>query len=172
MTEIPAPQPPRGWKAKLWRAPIWFYRLGLGRLFGDRFLLLTHTGRKSGLDRQAVIEVVDRDPQAEVYYVVSGFGERAQWFKNILKTPRVRIHIGGREMPARAERLPVEEGERILSGYARKHPAAMRELTRLLKIPYDGSRKSIHKMATMMPVVAFHAKTTSMHDIAGQRNER
>ncbi len=34
------------------RLPIWLYRARLGRLLGERFLLLTHIGRKSGLPRQ------------------------------------------------------------------------------------------------------------------------
>ena len=61
MTAFQLPEPPRGWKAKLWRAPIWFYRIGLGGLFGKRFLLLNHIGRVSGQIRQAVVEVVNFD---------------------------------------------------------------------------------------------------------------
>ena len=33
------------------RLPIWLYRLHLSWLLGERFLLLTHTGRNSGLPR-------------------------------------------------------------------------------------------------------------------------
>ena len=32
--------PPRGLARLGWRAPIWFYRLGLGGLLGGRFVLL------------------------------------------------------------------------------------------------------------------------------------
>ena len=48
---------PRGLACLAFRLPIGLYRLRLGWLLGDR-LLLTHIGRKSGLPRQAVIEVV------------------------------------------------------------------------------------------------------------------
>ena len=41
-------EPPTGLARLLWRAPIWMYRLHLGRLMGGRFLLLHHTGRVSG----------------------------------------------------------------------------------------------------------------------------
>ena len=51
-------EPPQGCSRLLFRAPVWLYRLGLGGLFGKRMLLLNHTGRKSGLPRQAVLEVV------------------------------------------------------------------------------------------------------------------
>ena len=99
--------PPRGWKAKLWRAPIWLYRWNLGFLLGNRFMLLNHTGRKSGLPRQAVIEIIGRTEN--IYYAASGFGEKAQWYRNIIATPEVTIQIGRKEFAARAERLPHEE---------------------------------------------------------------
>jgi hypothetical protein len=40
-------------------APVSLYRLHLGWLLGHRFLLLTHTGRRSGLRRQTVLEVME-----------------------------------------------------------------------------------------------------------------
>ena len=56
----------------LLRAPIALYRLGLGGLLGQRFLCLTHAGRVSGRLRTTVIEVLSRDKEQGVYYVVSG----------------------------------------------------------------------------------------------------
>jgi len=156
MTTIQLPQPPRGWKASLWRAPIWFYRMGLGALLGKRFLLLTHTGRKSGQSRQAILEIVKIDSQSHTFYTVSGFGEKSHWFQNIMHTPDVTIQVGRRKMPVRAERLSLEDGEAILSDYARQHPTALRELSKILNIPFDGSPESIHAMAQALPVVTFH----------------
>ncbi|MFZ5909159.1 MAG: nitroreductase family deazaflavin-dependent oxidoreductase [Chloroflexota bacterium] len=156
MNNIQLPSPPRGWKANLWRAPIWFYRMGLGGLLGKRFLLLNHVGRKSGQSRQAVIEVVKIDAQTDTYYSVSGFGEKAHWFQNIMHTPDVDIQVGGRKMSAHAERLSMGDGEAILADYAYHHPTALRELSKILNIPYDGSPESVHAMARALPVVAFH----------------
>lgn len=156
MTTARLPSPPRGWKAIPWRLPIWFYHLGLGGLLGGRFLLLTHTGRVSGMPRQAVVEVVFHDAGTNSYYVASGFGERSQWYRNILADPQVTVQVGNRVMAARAERLSVADGERRLAEYARWHPTALRELSRLLRMPYDGSPESLHKLAELLPVVAFH----------------
>jgi deazaflavin-dependent oxidoreductase (nitroreductase family) len=161
MTTIQPPPPPRGWKAWLWRAPIWFYRLGLGGLFGKRFLLLNHIGRKSGQSRQAVIEVVKIDSENNIYYSVSGFGEKAQWFQNIMYKPQVNIQVGSKKMEAQAERLSLEDGEAILQEYAREHPIALRELSKILNLPYDGSQKSVSEMAKVLPVIAFHAQVNS-----------
>ena len=145
--------PPRGWKAKLWRAPIWLYRWHLGWLLGERFLLLTHVGRKSGLPRQAVLEIIKHDEGT--YYSSSGFGEKAQWYQNIVKTPEVEIQVGRKKNAARAERLPYTEAESILEEYAQKHPTALRELSHILGLSYDGSEESLKKLAENLPIIAF-----------------
>lgn len=149
-------QPPRGWKANIWRVPIWLYRLGLGGLFGKRFLLLNHIGRVSGQPRQAVLEIVAFDAQTNTYYVVSGFGEKAQWFQNVMKMPKVNIQVGYQKVSAHAQRLPIDDGERIFQDYSQNHPTALRELTRIINIPYDGNPESIREMAKVLPVIAFH----------------
>ena len=48
--------------------------------------------------------------------------------------------------------------QRQVQDYARQHPAALREISRLLKIPYDGSQESLSKIARVLPVVAFHTQ--------------
>lgn len=113
------------------RAPIWIYRARLGWLFGQRLLLLEHTGRKSGQPRYVVLEVVDR--RLGGYSVVAGFGERAQWLRNVDADPRVRVSVGRRDrVPATARRLPPSEVRRTLQQYARQHPRAWRRLAPVL----------------------------------------
>lgn len=158
MTSAELPTPPRGWKAVFWRAPIWLYRIGLGSLLGERFLLLNHTGRKSRQPRQAVLEVVKIDHKMDNYYVVSGFGEKAQWYQNVMHTVDVSIQVGKHIFPARAERLSTENGKVILQEYAQKHPTAMRELSKILNLPYDGSPESINELSKLMPVIVFHTQ--------------
>lgn len=48
-------RPPRGLLRLAARLPLWLYRAGLGWLLSNRFLMLTHIGRKSGLPRQVVV---------------------------------------------------------------------------------------------------------------------
>jgi hypothetical protein len=56
---------PRGMLRWL-RMPIWLYRLRLGWLLGNRFLMLTHIVRKSGQPPQSVLEVVGHDCRADL----------------------------------------------------------------------------------------------------------
>ncbi|MBW0101771.1 nitroreductase family deazaflavin-dependent oxidoreductase [Pseudonocardia sp. KRD291] len=106
------------------RAPILVYRLGLGRVFGSRMLLLEHTGRRSGLRREVVLEVVGR-PAGDRYVVVSGFGGRAQWFRNVRADPNVRVSVSGdRALPATARALEASEARYVLAGYVERHRRA------------------------------------------------
>ena len=57
--------PPRGIKRLFFRFPLLLFKAGLGPLFGQRFLKLTHTGRVSGLERETVLEVVKHDTETD-----------------------------------------------------------------------------------------------------------
>ena len=150
-------RPPRGFARLLWRAPIWLYRLHLGWLMGSHFLLLTHTGRKSGLPRYAVVEVADYDPKTNTYYVASGFGRKSDWYRNILKTPRVTIQVKNKKMTAVAEPLSPEESGELMVRYARKHPKAARNLSKLMGLEVDGTEEGYRRAAQEhIPFVAFH----------------
>jgi len=142
-------QSPRGLARLAWRAPIWFYRLGLGGLFGQRMLLLEHIGRKSGQVRQNVLEVVRHDEKSNAYVVASGFGEQADWYKNVTAHPQVTIQVGNNHMTAHAERLPVEEATDEMLDYNRRHPVALRTLS-----GKPGS-DAPERIARKMPMVAF-----------------
>ncbi len=146
----------------LMRLPLWLYRAHLGWLLGQRFLRLTHTGRRTGMPRQTVLEVVAHDRLADTYVVVSGLGERAQWFRNIQKTPDVMIAVGQRELPARAVRLDAEDAAPIMRDYLRRHPLAFRLLARLL-LGWHASSTVVdaRRLAQRFPLVALrHANNT------------
>lgn len=106
------------------RAPIWLFRARLGFVFGGRALLLEHIGRKSGARRYVVLEIVSR-PEPGVYVVASGFGPRAQWFRNLRANPHARVTVGARgPVPVRARVLEQAEADAVLAEYAARHPRA------------------------------------------------
>ncbi len=149
--------PPRGFQRLLWRAPIWLYKWHLGGLLGKRFLLLTHTGRKSGQPRQAVIEIDDYDAETNTYLVAAGFGQKADWYRNILKTPEVTIQVGSRRMAARAEPLSPEESGEAMVKYAHRYPKAAKNLSKMIGLDVNGSEESYRTAAREhVPFVRLH----------------
>lgn len=132
------------------RAPVWLYRARLGAVFGGRLLMLEHTGRTSGARRYVVLEVVGRQPGR--YVVCSGFGGRAQWFRNIQADPRVRVYLASRRpAPATARVLSGPAAAAAVSQYAAAHPRAWSTLKPVLEAAL-GSR--ISGDGTGLPMVA------------------
>jgi deazaflavin-dependent oxidoreductase (nitroreductase family) len=156
MTKSMIDRPPSGALRAVLRVPVWLYRAHLGWLLGDRFLMLRHTGRKSGLPRETVIEVVRHDRQADAYYVVSGWGQKSDWYQNVRKSPSVNIHVGRRKFLAEAQFIPLEKAVGILESYARQHPTAFRELSGLfLGERLQPGSDAPQRLAEKMPMVAF-----------------
>lgn len=146
--------PPKGLLRWLLRVPIFLYRLNLGWILGERFLLLTHIGRKSRLPRHTVVEVVYHDRQTDRYIIASGWGEKSDWLLNIIKTPQVSIKVGRRNFPAIAQRLSVEAAQAALYQYAQSHPVAFGQLSKFMlgkQLPAD--QQSCREVAEAIPFV-------------------
>ncbi len=154
------PAPPRGLKAIPWRMPIWIYRFGLGGLMGRRFLLLTHQGRKSGLQRQTVLEVVKINPEKGGYFVVSGFGFRSHWYQNIKANPDVTIQVGNKRMKALAEQLDPEAASLLILEYSRKYPKALKALGKMIGYEIEHSPEGYLAFGREIPVFRFVTRTS------------
>ncbi len=149
------PDPPSGFRALIWRLPIWFYRLGLGRLFGRRALMLTHTGRNSGKKKYAVLEVIKYDSENNIHYVASGFGKKSDWYKNIKKNPQVTIQSGGEKFAANARILTTEDSLIIFRGYMEKYPNAIKNLVRLIGYQVGTSEGELLDFLRLIPIISF-----------------
>jgi deazaflavin-dependent oxidoreductase (nitroreductase family) len=146
---------PTGILRALLRAPIWLYRWNLGWIMGRRFLLLTHTGRKSGLNRQSVIEVVSYDKVTGLYYVAAAWRDRSDWYRNIRHNPTVSVQVRNHSFQARAEQISTQEGEARLWEYAQKHPTAFSELVTVMlgeRLPPD--KETCRKVAESVPLIS------------------
>ena len=158
--DIHYPQPPVGFSRFLYRLPIWMYRSGLGFLMGKRFLLLEHTGRKSGLPRKAVLEVIRYDGIKVTYYVVSGYGNRSDWYQNICNNPAVKIQVGWKWMPAHAEGLALDQTEREILDYAKRYPRIFQALAeRLLGYQVGESEEDLINLARKFIVVSIRVES-------------
>ena len=72
------------------------WRLGLGQWINiwpegiGRIMVITHTGRKSGLKRQTPVNYAIVDGEV---YCTAGFGKSSDWFCNIKANPEVEIWL-------------------------------------------------------------------------------
>ncbi len=91
---------------------------------GSRILMLEHVGRISGEQRFVCLEVVER-PNPDTFVVVSGFGERAQWYRNVIANPQCWVTSGwGSRLPALATAMNAAESADALTRYQAAHPRA------------------------------------------------
>ena len=125
------------------RAPIWLFQYGGGFLFAGRLLLLEHIGRTSGQPRYAVLEVVAR-PACDEIVIASGFGEEAQWYRNLRANPHAQVSIGFSHcVPARAIMLLPQAAEAILRVYAQHHPRAWNQLEGAMRVARGEAKPTI-----------------------------
>ena len=147
--------PPKGLKLKLFRAPLYIYRLKLGFLLGERFIHLRHWGRKSGNLNETVIEVIDQNETNEKVYSASGFGEKSQWFKNISANSSVFVTLRNSEYKATARVLSEDEATEVLMRYVKAHPRSIRGVARLSGYEMDGSEQDIVEFSKIVKIVEF-----------------
>ena len=137
------------------RIPILLYDMGLGFVLGGRFLMLIHIGRNSGRPKRVVLEVIKNDPESGIYYIGSGWGEKANWFLNIEKIPEVRVHTGNKAFDAFATKLSTMEASEVLLDYAERNPKSFRMLAGRIIVgkDLDISVKSASILAEYIPIV-------------------
>lgn len=149
---------PAGLQRLLLRIPAYLYRLRLGWLLGKRLLLLRHRGRKTGRTHSTVLEVIKYDPEAEESFVVSAWGEKADWFCNIKANPPIGMQTGLRQYVPAVRFLRSDQGYEVLTDYERRHPKAVRFLLGAIGLEYDGSEEARRSLSSTLPVVSFRPK--------------
>jgi deazaflavin-dependent oxidoreductase (nitroreductase family) len=99
---------PKGILRLLKYPPRLMYALGLGPIFGNIVLLLTTTGRKSGLKRVTPLQYEQINGEI---YIGSARGTKADWFRNIQADPQVEVRVKSLRLNGIAE--PITDPERI-----------------------------------------------------------
>jgi deazaflavin-dependent oxidoreductase (nitroreductase family) len=76
------------------------YAIGLGPLVGRIILLLTTTGRKSGVKRVTPLQY---EMIGEDCYIGAARGVKADWVRNIQINPKVEVRVGVKHFQGTAE---------------------------------------------------------------------
>jgi deazaflavin-dependent oxidoreductase (nitroreductase family) len=110
------------------RFMLLMWRLGMGPLLNmgpamaGRYMVITHTGRKSGMKRRTPVNYAVVDDEI---YCTAGFGGGSDWYRNIIANPQVEVwlpdgwYAGVAEEVMHPEaRLPLLRDVLIGSGFA------------------------------------------------------
>jgi deazaflavin-dependent oxidoreductase (nitroreductase family) len=106
----------------------------LSRRLSSQVLLET-MGRKSGLPRQTPVGGRRVD---DVFWLVSEFGDKSQYVRNIQADPQVRVRLKGTWYTGTAHLLPEDDPRARLSTLPRYNSSAVQALgTNLLTVRID-----------------------------------
>lgn len=118
-------------------------------------LLLTTSGRKTGLARQTPLQFEEVNGD---FYIASARGKDADWFKNIAANPNVHIQVGKGEFDAIAE--PITDPARIADFFElrlRRHPIMLRLILHLADgLPVYFKRGDLEDLAGRKTLVVLH----------------
>ncbi len=131
---------------------------------GRIVLLLTTTGRKSGLPRVTPLQYEEQDG---VIYVGSARGTQADWFRNLVACPRVKVQIGAQCFEGRAE--PITNASRIadfLELRLRNHPRMIGAMLLAEGLPRRPSRTQLEQYASKLALVAIRRVTAEPESLS------
>ena len=135
---------------RLFKVPVFFYKIGLP-LFGGFVLLLTTTGRKSGKPRHTPLEFRRENEMGDII-VMAGWGGNTDWRKNIEVNPRVHVQAGWTKFDALAEKLTDDEVADFLAEAMRLNPRSERIWSRWAGEPVRlEERDSLLRAAKFFP---------------------
>ena len=153
------PAPPRGLLRVILQLPVHLYHAHLGALLGNRFLLLVHTGRRTGVRRETVVEVVHYDRATQEAIVTAGWGVRTQWLHNVEAGLATEVWIGRRRFVPLYRVLATDEAVRVFADYERRNrlagPIVRAVLSRLVGWRYDGTPAARRRVVEQLRLVAF-----------------
>ncbi|MBN1259604.1 MAG: nitroreductase family deazaflavin-dependent oxidoreductase [Anaerolineae bacterium] len=134
--------------------PQVLYAVGLGPLIGRVVLLLTTTGRKSGLERVTPLQYEDVDG---VICAGAMRGARADWVRNLQANPHCRVRVKRRAFTAQAEVVTeVDKVADFLELRLRRHPRMIGAMMRAEGLPAKPDRRQLEMYAGALAVVVLH----------------
>lgn len=142
------------------RLPLVLYRHGGGRLLGHTFVLLVHTGRRTGRPHAMTAMVIRYDPATREVVIFSGWGPESDWVRNLRAAPARRVEIGRESFVPQHRFLPEDESVAVAADFVGRHPHRVRLATRVLGWPDLRSGPVLRDFVQTHPFVALRPART------------
>jgi deazaflavin-dependent oxidoreductase (nitroreductase family) len=145
---------------RLWKIlkypPQILYALGLGPIYGRLVLLLTTMGRKSGLERITPLQYDEIDGKI---MIGSARGTSADWYRNILANPNVKVRVKSRQFEGTAEAISdIEQVADYLEYKLAKRPRMVGMIMKFEGFPDQPTRKDFEAYAANRAMVIISPK--------------
>jgi len=127
------------------------YKLGLGPVIGKVVLLLTTTGRKTGLARVTPLqyELIDG-----IYHIGAVFGTKTDWVRNIQAAPIVQVRVKNQCFSGKAEVFTdPEEIADFIEYRMKKHPRMVGTIMRLDGLSAAPGREELVEYSQQLALV-------------------
>jgi len=131
--------------------PQFIYSIGLGPIYGKMVLLLTTTGRKSGLPRVTPLQYEEIDGKI---VIASARGTKADWYQNIVADQRVQVRVKALKFDGIGE--PINDPKRIadfLQYRLNKHPRMIGFIMSREGVSKNPSREELESHANKKAMV-------------------
>jgi len=145
----------------IFKSPVLLYRLGLGWLFGKRFMLLTHIGRRSGKVRRTILAVLRFDAKTKEIMAISAWSA-SDWYHNIQASPAKQVETGFTRYAPVQRTLTPEEIATLFDEYRRKHHLFSKIVCRIPGWKWDSSHEEFLELARTLRGVAFRPNQSDL----------
>lgn len=149
------------------KVPVWIYKMGFGgfeRWVGAQWMLITHTGRKSGKRYDSMVDVMDYDKATDTYYIEAAYGTRADWYRNIQASPNFAARVGRRKFLACATPLSNENSADMLVKFYREKPAYTRSVMAMVGMKFNGE-EDLRAIASKLMLLAVHPEKSKIKSL-------
>jgi deazaflavin-dependent oxidoreductase (nitroreductase family) len=137
----------------MFRAPLVLYRLGLGRLLGHQFLVLTHAGRRTGRVRETALKVLRYDPATRESIVASAWGTKTDWYRNIRARPALAVRSGRDWYVPEQRLLSPDEAFAVFEDWVRRQRWFARLMLGQIGVSFDGPEAARRALVARFPVI-------------------
>jgi deazaflavin-dependent oxidoreductase (nitroreductase family) len=105
-----------------------------------------------------VLEAILYYPATKESVVLSAWGEKADWYRNIKAIPALEVRTGGERYVPEQRFLAPDENHDMLADYRRRHPLAFRIFARAFGFPLGGTEAMRREFASSLRLVAFRPR--------------